>query len=160
MRTILVLVVGLFIGWLVFAGGLRTLTNLVNPVSPQPPAAAQTNTQDPSPSPTNTAVPQPPPTATTAPAPPVQTSSGPWTCPGEAVANNGCLVKTTTDLMSGLCVDFDPTASSVAGPKEDRGSKGPQWSRVLMTGQGAWSPNGSGPTATIYPDPSCPRLTG
>lgn len=85
--------------------------------------------------------------------PPV--SSGSWSCPGSPVANNGCLVTTTTDLIAGLCVDFDPGSSTIAGPHEDVKAV-PGWTRSRITGQAAWTPTGSNATATIYKDASCP----
>lgn len=86
---------------------------------------------------------------------PPSTSS--WSCPGSSVANGGCLVTTTTDLVAGLCVDFDPGASSVAGPN-DPVKEVTGWKRVKMTGQGAWTPKHQQATATIYQDPSCPSF--
>jgi hypothetical protein len=89
--------------------------------------------------------------------PQTQATSG-WSCPGSAVQNGGCLVTTTTNLVAGLCLDYDPGASSIAGPHSDVKSVS-GWTRSLITGEAAWTPRHQQATATIYQDPSCPPFT-
>lgn len=101
----------------------------------------------------------PPPVVQVAPAPAPQPPTGGsgWTCAGSAVQNGGCLVQTTTNLVAGLCVDYDPRSSVIAGPHTLIYHKSDDtWDRARIDGTAAWQPNGS-TMATIYRDPSCPQ---
>lgn len=122
-------------------------------------------TRAPDPSPTASAVAEIVPTATPAPDPdpttPEPTATEPsggrvgtWECPGDAVADGGCLVAATTNLVAGLCVDYDPRISRIAGPHEEVFNRGDS-ARARIDGQGAVLV-GEGSTATIFRNPACP----
>ena len=156
MKMLIGIGIGLVVAWLFFGSNLRITNDAPNPPAeaqsepqsvaqdppPQAPAQAPAVQEAPDPTPTlqgRASLPEPP---------------GAFTCPGSTVQNGGCLVTETTQLVSGLCVDYDPGSSSIAGPK-DIVKEAPGWTRAKITGEAAWTPTGSGATATIYRDASC-----
>jgi len=147
MKILIGIVVGAAIVWLLMGGSGWKLVN-TKADTPDLPVATTAPPVVPT---------QPPVTLGPIATSPPQTTQASW-CPNPLVQNNGCPVTTTFQLSPGMCVDYDPGSSTIAGSHEDRGS-GNGWRRSLITAQAAWQPTGQGAVATVYQDPSCPVRT-